>query len=164
MFVRVTSYVLYFIPFFHCDLHNPSNISPIHTMIHSFCTSYSSKYCFPYSIISIEFHVQSACLSNTLLCCHSFFHFTNQIITNNRFLSSFYAHPNSIRVLLFQWLCSLSPISWNAVVYYSFTTDDNPPIIGMLFVSIELLITIIHSSYMNRSCHYPTLTAATINI
>ena len=34
----------------------------------------------------------------------------------------------------------------------------------MLFVSIELLITIIHSSYMNRSCHYPTLTAATINI
>ena len=79
-----------------------------------------------------------------------FQHFANQIITNNRFLSSFYAHPNSIQVLLFQSLYSLSLIPWNAVVYHSFTTDDNSPIIGMLLVSIELLTTIIHSSFMNR--------------
>ena len=149
MFVRVTSYVLYFIPFFHCDLHNPSNISPIHTMIH-ICTSYSSKYCFTYSMLSIEIPCSICMFIKHTALLSLFLHFTNQIITNNRFLSSFYAHPISFRVLLFQWLCSLSPISRNIVVYYSFTTDDNSPIIGMLFVSIEPLTTIIHSSFLNR--------------
>ena len=150
MFVRVTSYVLYFIPFFHCDLYNPSNISPIHTMIHVFCTSYSSKYCFPYTMILIEIPCSICMFIKHTVFLSLFLHFTNQIITNNRFLSFLYAHPNSIQVLLFQWLCSLSPISWNVVVYYSFTTDDNSPIIGMLFVSIEPLTTIIHSSFLNR--------------
>ena len=164
MFVRVTSYVLYFIPFFHCDLYNPSNISPIHTMIHSFCTSYSSKYCFPYSMISIEIPCSICMFIKHTVFLSLFLHFTIQIIANNRFLSSFYAHPNSIQVLLFQSLCSLSSIPWNVVVYHSFTTDDNSPIIGMLFVSIELLTTIIHSSFLTRSLSYPTLTAVTINI
>ena len=134
MFVRVISCVLYFIPFFHRDLHNPSKISPIHTTIHVFCTSYSSKYCFPYSMISIEIPCSICMFIKHIILLLLFLHFTNQIITNNRFLSFLYAHPISIQVLLFQWLCSLSPISWNAVVYHSFTTDDNSPIIGMLFV------------------------------
>ena len=115
-----------------------------------FCTSYSSKYCFPYSMILIDIPCSIRMFIKHIALLSLFLHFTNQIITNNRFLSSFYAHPNSIQVLLFQSLCSLSPISRNAVVYHSFTTDDNSPIIGMLLVSIELLTTIIHSSFLNR--------------
>ena len=99
-----------------------------------FCTSYSSKYCFPYSMISIEIPCSICMFIKHIILLLLFLHFTNQIITNNRFLSFLYAHPISIQVLLFQWLCSLSPISWNAVVYHSFTTYDNSPIIGMLFV------------------------------
>ena len=126
-----------------------------------FCTSYSFKYCFPFSMILIEFPCSICMFIKHTVFLSLFLHFTYQIITNNRFLSSFYAHPNSIQVLLFQSLCSLSPISWNVVVYHSFTTDDNSPIIGMLLVSIELLTTIIHSSFLNRflslsyshSCH-----------
>ena len=150
MFVRVTSCVLYFIPFFHCDLHNPSNISPIHTTIHSILY---------FLFIQVLFSLQHDIYRNPMFNLHAYqthcfvvtlssFHESN--ITNNRFLSSFYAHPNPIQVLLFQWLCSLSPISWNVVVYHSFTTDDNSPIIGMLLVLIELLNTIIHSSFINR--------------
>ena len=115
-----------------------------------FCTSYSSKYCFTYSMISIEIPCLICMFIKHIALLSLFLHFTNQIITNNRFLSFFYAHPNSIHVLLFQWLCSLSPISWNAVVYHSFTTDNNSPIIGMLLAWIELLITINHSSFLNR--------------
>ena len=115
-----------------------------------FCTSYSPKYCFPYTMISIEIPCSICMFIKHTVLLSLFLHFTNQIITNNRFLSSFCDHPNSIQVLLFQWLCSLSPISRNAVVYHSLTTDDNPPIIGMLLVLIELIITIIHSSFLNR--------------
>ena len=115
-----------------------------------FCTSYSSKYCFPYSMILIDIPCSIRMFIKHIALLSLFLHFTNQIITNNRFLSSFCDHRNSIRVLLFQWLCSLSPISWNAVVYHSFTTHDNSPIIGMILVSIELLTTIIHSSFLDR--------------
>ena len=112
-------------------------------------------------MISIEIPCPICMFIKHIALLSLFLHFTNQIIKNNRFLSSFCSHPNSIQVLLFQWLCSLSHISLNAVVYHSFTTDDNPPIIGMLLVSIELLTTIIHSSFMNiflslsysHSCH-----------
>ena len=97
-----------------------------------FCTSYSSKYCFPYTMISIEIPCSICMFIKHIILLSLFLHFTNQSITNNRFLSSFCAHPLSIRVLLFQWLCSLSHTSWNVVVYHSFTTDDNSPIIGML--------------------------------
>ena len=99
-----------------------------------FCTSYSSKYCFPYSTISIEIPCSICMFIKNIAFLSLFLHFTNQIIKNNRFLSSYCDHPISIQVLLFQSLCSLSPISWNAVVYHTFTTDDNTPIIGMLFV------------------------------
>ena len=115
-----------------------------------FCTSYSPKYYSPYTMISIEIPCLICMFIKHTVFLSLFLHFTNQIITNNRFLSSFYAHPNSIQVLLFQSLCSLSPISRNAVVYHSFTTDDNSPIIGMLLAWIEPLTTIIHSSFLNR--------------
>ena len=115
-----------------------------------FCTSYSSKYCFPYTMILIEIPCPICMFIKHIVLLSLFLHFTNHVITNNRFLSFYYAHPNSIQVLLFQWLCSLSPISRNAVVYHTFTTDDNSPIIGILLVLIELLTTIIHSSFLNR--------------
>ena len=98
------------------------------------CTSYSPKYCFPYTMISIEIPCSICMFIKHIVFLSLFLHFTNQSITNNRFLSSYCDHPISIQVLLFQWLCSLSHTSWNVVVYHSFTTDDNSPIIGMLLV------------------------------
>ena len=89
MFVRVTSYVLYFISFFHCDLHNPSNISPIHTMIHSFCTSYSPKYCSPYSIISIEIPCSIRMFIKHIVLLALVLHFTNQRLQIIDFLLPF---------------------------------------------------------------------------
>ena len=99
-----------------------------------FCNSYSSKYCFTYSMISIEIPCPICMLSNTLLCCHSFFISLIKSLQIIDFFLPFIFIPILFKSFYFQWLCSLSPISWNVVVYYSFTTDDNSPIIGMLFV------------------------------
>ena len=104
MFVRVTSYVLYFILFFHCDLHNPSKISPIHIMIHSIL-----YFLFIQVLFSLQHDIYRNPMPNLHVIKHIvmlslFLHFANQIITNNRFLSSFYIHPNSIQVLLFSMI------------------------------------------------------------
>ena len=150
MFVRVTSYVLYFTPFFHRDLYNPSKISPINTTIHVLGTSYSSKYCFPYNMISIEIPCSICMFIKHTVFLSLFLHFTIQSLQIIDFFLPFMLIPILFKSFYFQWLCSLSLISWNVVVYHSFTTDDNPPIIGMLLVWIELLTTIIHSSFLNR--------------
>ena len=119
MFVRVTSYVLYFILFFHCDLHNPSKISPIHTMIHSFCTSYSSKYCFPYTMILIDIPCSICMFIKYTVLLSLFLHFTNQSLQIIDFFLPFVpsqacSSPSISMIMLtesyFMECCSLSYI------------------------------------------------------
>ena len=118
MFVRVTSYVLYFTPFFHRDLYNPSKISPINTTIHVLGTSYSSKYCFPYNIISIEIPCSICMFIKHTVFLSLFQNFANQLLQIIDFFlicsSHFYSSPSISMIMITESYsmecCSLSYI------------------------------------------------------
>ena len=164
MFVRVTSYVLYFILFFHCDLHNPSIISPIHTMIHSFLY---------FLFIQVLFSLHHDIDRNPMFNLHVY----KETVLLSLFLHFTY---QSLQIIDFFLPFALIPI-----LFKSFYFNDNAHWVlfhGMLLSIIHsqpMIILLLLECFLHRlnylqqssilhswtdSCHYPTLTAATINI